>query len=98
MTTTALPAPVATKNRQARGTVAILNIARWVGVALFALLAFGLVVVTLVSAFEGDTTRMLAGAGSLGVTVVFGALFYAIIGWYVDTLALLTQIARNTAV
>jgi hypothetical protein len=89
---------VATKNRQARGTVAILNIARWVGVAFFALTAFGLIVVTLVSMFEGETTRALGGILGLGFTIVFGALFYAFIGWYVDTLALLTQIARNTAV
>ncbi len=28
---------------------------------------------------------------------IFGALFYATIGWLVETLSMLTEIARNTA-
>jgi hypothetical protein len=32
-----------------------------------------------------------------GLSLVLGAMGYAIIGWYVDSLNLLTQIAKSTA-
>ena len=98
MTTRALTAPAAApKNVQARGTVGILNIARWTGVAFFAFAALIAVGATLVGLAHGETYTALGGLLGLVFTIIFGALFYAVIGWYVDTLALLTQIAQNTA-
>lgn len=97
MTTAALPTPMAPKNRQARGTVTILNLARWVGVAFFALSAVGGIITLLIGMVNGDSATALAGFAGSGFSVVVGALFYAIIGWYVDTLDLLHKIARRIA-
>ena len=87
MTTSALTAQAAApKNLQARDTVSILNIVRWVGVAFFALAALVDVIVVLVAMAHGETYAALFGILGLGFLVIFGALFDAIVGWYVDSL------------
>ena len=96
MATAAIPAP-APKNLQARSTVNILNVARWVGVAFFACSALLSVIMMLVGAVNSDAAIMMVGFFGIGFNLVFGALFYAFIGWYVDTLDLLTRIARDIA-
>jgi len=99
MTTATLAAPVvAQKNLQARSTVAILNIVRYALVMIFVVSAVVAVVVTIIGVVQGETTTVLLGLTSVVVQVILGALAYAFIGWYVDTLDMLKQIARNTAV
>ena len=98
MTTSALPAPAAApKNLQARGTVGILNTVRWITVAFFGLVALLGVVFMLANVAQGETSAALVGLLISGASLIYGALAYAFIGWYVDTLNLLTQIARNTS-
>ena len=83
-------------NYQARTTVGILNTVRWLTVALY----FIAVVIGVVGAFSGLVTGngnvFLQGLIITVISTMFGALSYAFIGWYVDTLNLLTQIAKNT--
>ncbi|MET0525604.1 MAG: hypothetical protein ABWZ91_12440 [Nocardioides sp.] len=92
--TAALP-----KYLQARTTAGILNIVRIVGTALFAVIAVILGIAGLIEWVDPHTnglTAVLVIIG-VGVAVVSGLLFYATVGWFVDTLNLLTQIAKNTA-
>ena len=88
------PAPT---NKQARATVAILNTVRWLTVAVF-----GIGVVLgglgfLVSLLQGEGQAAIISLAVTLALAVYGALAYAFIGWLVDTLDMLTQIARNTA-
>jgi hypothetical protein len=93
ITTTVLPA------KQSRGTVAILNTVRWIGTGFHLLIAAILLLMSLVAMFTADNGFLVFLGGLLGVgmTLVFGALFYATVGWFVDTLSQLNQIAANTA-
>jgi energy-converting hydrogenase Eha subunit B len=92
--TAALP-----KYLQARTTANILNAVRILGTLSFGLLALLLVIVGLVQWADAHTNGTLAVLTIIGVlaALVSGALFYATVGWFVDTLSLLTQIAKNTA-
>lgn len=87
------------KNRQARATAGILNTVRLIGTIGFV----GLAVITLLggligaaSSENGAVTLVFGVVGAL-FALLFAALFYAVVGWFVDTLSLLTQIAENTA-
>lgn len=87
------------KNTQARATVQILSTVRAVGTVVYAL-AVGLILLgTLIGTFTSDQhlTVFFGGIMAAAILGVFGALFYATIGWLVETLSMLTQIARNTA-
>jgi hypothetical protein len=78
--------------------VAIFNTVRTLGVAIFGLL-FALVIIgTVASAATGDSpiVSVLVGFVAALVTAACGALFYAAVGWYADSLELLIQISRNT--
>ena len=97
--TTAFQAPVTSpKNRQAKATVGIRNTVRTIGTVFFGILAVVTLLGTLIGTFTSDQGLLvfLVGIVSTGMTVVFGALFYAVVGWYVDSMNLLTQIAANT--
>ncbi len=98
MTTSVLPAWAASKNLQARTTGGILNIVRYAGTAVFGLIAAILVIAGFVEWADPHTSGLTAVLILIGVgtTTVAALLFYAIVGWYVDSLALLTQIAGNT--
>jgi len=89
MTTSALTAPAAAlkKNVEARGTGSILNVVSWIGVAFFVLAAPVDVIVVLVAMAHGETYAALFGILGLGFLVVFGALFFATVGWYCDKAA-----------
>ena len=96
MTTLTTHAPRVIRNLQARSTASILNIVRYLGTGAFALLALLTVIVTLVSISQPNTswTSLILGAVGFGFAIVSGALFYAVVGWFVDTLSLLTRIAK----
>jgi hypothetical protein len=85
-------------NRQARTTVSILNTVRTIGTGFYALAAALLALGTLVAAASSDRPGLTFIIGLIwtGMTVVFGALFYAVVGWFAGTLTLLKQIAQNT--
>jgi len=85
------------RNLQAQTTLRILNAVRLLGTGAFALLALLLAVVGLVEWAGPNTngTAALLMTVGLGAAVVSGALFYAIVGWFVDTLSLLKQIAER---
>lgn len=101
----AIPA-VPARNRQAKGTVGILNTLRWVGTWVFIILA-GLGVLTSVIGYilvtaNGAPAYAILGFGLWAVLCVvvngvLGALFYATIGWYVDSLSMLVKIEQNTS-
>jgi hypothetical protein len=88
------------RNLQARTTAGILNIVRIVGTALFVLNALGVVIYGIVAWADPHTSKFAVVLIPLGVlmSLVIAALFYAVVGWFVDTLSLLTQIARNSTV
>ena len=94
------PAPVSIrKNLQARTTAGILSTVRIIGTALFALNALGVAIYGIVEWADPNTSKFAVVLIPLGVLMwlVIAAGFYAVVGWFVDTLNLLTQIARNTA-
>jgi hypothetical protein len=100
MTTAAMPdMPVKKKHLQAKGTVGILNTVRWVGTAAYALVALIGVLYLLMSVHQPNTswTSLVMGVGLVLGSLIFGALFYAIVGWYVDTLDLLHKLVRRVA-
>ena len=88
------------KNLQARTTAGILNVVRILGTVGFGLLALLLVILGLVEWADAHTNGTVAVVLIVGVgaSLVSGALFYAVVGWFVDTLNLLTKIARNSTV
>ena len=94
MTTLAASLP---KFLQARTTAGILNAVRILGTAGFALLALLLVILGIVEWADPHTngTAALLTLVGIGFAFVGGALFYAVVGWFVDTLQLLTQIAKS---
>ena len=98
MTTLAATLPKK-KYLQARTTAGILNIVRIVGTALFALNALGVAIYGIVEWADPNTSKFAVVLIPLGVLMwlVIAAVFYAVVGWFVDTLSLLTQIAQNTA-
>jgi hypothetical protein len=100
LTTSVLPALAAPKNMQARTTAGILNIVRIVGTGLFALNAVGILIYGFILWAQPHTPTLATVLVPIGVLLwtVLALTFYAGIGWFVDTLRLLTQIARNTAV
>ena len=87
------------KNLQARTTAGILNAVRILGTVGFGLLALLLVIVGMVEWADAHTNGTAAVMTIIGVgaALVSGALFYAVVGWFVDTLNLLTKISKNTA-
>lgn len=98
------PPPVAgrPKNRQARATSTILNAVRMIGtigfVGVGAFVFLGSLLAAASSRDETATVAFLAyGVVAASCVLLFAALFYAVVGWFVDTLSLLTQIAENTA-
>ena len=99
MTTAAIPDMPGKKHLQARGTVGILNTVRWVGTAAYALGAMIGVLYLLISVYQPNTswTSLFMGGGVVLGSLIFGALFYAIVGWYVDTLDLLHKLVRRVA-
>lgn len=87
------PAP----NRQAAATVGILNLVRWLSVGVFGVGAVISLLAGFIAMAQGEGALPLFGGMLIAVLcVIYGALAYAIIGWYVDSLALLKQIAENT--
>jgi hypothetical protein len=97
----ASPAPAGVrKNRQAKATVAILNTVRTIGTTAFGIVAALCLLGTLIGTITSDQHFLyfIVGILTTGLTVVFGALYYAVVGWYVDSLKLLTQIAHNTTI
>jgi len=86
------------RNLQARTTAGILNLVRIVGTALFGLNALGVAIYGIVAWADPHTSKLAVVLIPLGVLMglVIAALFYAVVGWFVDTLNLLTQIAKNT--
>ena len=94
---TTLAATFPKKYLQARTTAGILNIVRIVGTALFALTALGVAVYGIVEWADPNTSKFAVVLIPLGVLMwmVIAAVFYAVVGWFVDTLSLLTQIAKN---
>ncbi len=99
MTTTAIPDMFGKKHLQVRGTVGILNTIRWVGTGAYALGALIGVLYLLISVYQTNTswTSLFMGVGVVLGSLIFGALFYAIVGWYVDTLDLLHKLVRRVA-
>jgi hypothetical protein len=99
MTTTAIPDMPGKKHLQVRGTVGILNTIRWVGTGAYALGALIGVLYLLISVYQTNTswTSLFMGVGVVLGSLIFGALFYAIVGWYVDTLDLLHKLVRRVA-
>lgn len=99
MTTAAIPDVPIKKHLQVRGTVGILNAVRWLGTAAYALVAVIGVIYLLISVYQPNTswTSLFMGVGLVLGSLMFGALFYAIVGWYVDTLDLLHKLARRVA-
>lgn len=87
------------KNRQARATVGILNTVRLVGTIGYAVLAALFLLGGLIGATTSENGFASIAVGIFGAAfaALFAALFYAVVGWFVDTLSLLTQIAQNTA-
>ena len=85
---------------QARTTAGILNIVRIVGTVLFALNALGVAIYGIVEWADPNTSKLAVVLIPLGVLMwlVIAAVFYAVVGWFVDTLSLLTQIARKATV
>jgi hypothetical protein len=88
------------KTMQARTTVGILNTVRIVGVVMFALCALILVLAGFAEWADDHTSKLAVVGIPLGIAVnaVAALVFYAVVGWFVDTLNLLTQIAKNTAI
>ena len=99
MTTAAIPDTPSKRHLQARGTVGILNTIRWVGTGAYALGALIGVLYLLISVNQPHTswTSLFMGVGVVLGSLIFGALFYAIVGWYVDTLDLLHTLVRRVA-
>ncbi len=99
MTTAAIPDMPGEKHLQARGTVGILNTIRWVGTGAYALVALIGLLYLLISVDQPNTswTSLFMGVGLVFGSLIFGALFYAIVGWYVDTLDLLHMLVRRVA-
>jgi hypothetical protein len=93
----AAPRPV--RNLQARTTVGILNIVRYVTVGVFGLTTLLFTIFLLAEVAHPYTSwlSITLGVMGAGLSLVLGAMGYAIIGWYVDSLNLLTQIANSAA-
>lgn len=101
-TTPATPA----RNLQAKGTVGILNTVRWVGTTFCAAVTTLLLLANIVGIIALSGHGYLTPFSIIGfwvgnaIFVVMGgvcaAFFYAVVGWYVDSLNLLVQIERNT--
>lgn len=88
------------KHTQARATVNILSAVRMIGTIAWAGVACLLALGTVIGAFATSGSHVAVFFGGLVATVItaiFGALFYATVGWLVETLSMLTEIARNTA-
>lgn len=91
---TTVPAPKSTQ-----ATINILGNLRLFGsivfVVIFALSTLG----TLLGAAFSDNhvTFFIAGAIVSAMWAIAGAIFYATIGWFVETLSMLARIAENTS-
>ena len=89
-------APTAPKNVLAKSTVNILNIVRWIAVGVFGLAVVVGGILGLVGLVSNEPATVLISVAIVVPSAFLGALAFAVIGWFVDTLNLLTQIARNT--
>jgi ABC-type polysaccharide/polyol phosphate export permease len=90
----------APKHTQARATVQILSTVRMIGTIGYALLTGIVALGTVIGTFTTSGSHIAFFFGGVVATVmiaIFGALFYATIGWLVETLSMLTEIAKNTA-
>ena len=89
--------PYPSRNRQARSTVGILNAVRYGGTGLFIVLA-ALSVLGAVIGMVQSGGAIYSFGGFIGALVfaLWAALVYAVVGWFVDSLALLVQIEENT--
>lgn len=84
------PTPASASVGSVKRTIAILEMVRLGGTILY-LGAAALLI--LVGIAEGITLGIGLGVG----WIIIGALWYAVIGWFVDSLGLLSAIAANTA-
>jgi hypothetical protein len=88
----------AAKNLHARNTLAILGTVRTVGMIIFGVLIAITALGTLIVTFSEESVAGLGG-GLLGLAIegIFAALWYASASWWIETLNMLMQIAKNTA-
>lgn len=84
------PPPARASVGSVKRTIAILSMVRLGGTILY-LGAAALMVLAGLDA--GSGVIVIVGVGS----AISGALWYAVIGWFVDSLGLLSAIAANTA-
>ena len=90
----------APKHTQARATVAILSTVRMIGTIAYAVVTGVAALGTVIGTFTTSGSHIGFFFGGVVATImiaIFGALFYATIGWLVETLSMLTEIAMNTA-
>lgn len=90
----------APKHTQARATVQILSTVRMVGTIAYAIVVALLALGTVIGSITTNGSHIgffLVGVVVTVMAAIFGAVFYATIGWLVETLSMLTEIATNTA-
>ena len=88
------------RHTQARATVQILSTVRMIGTLAYAVLTALAALATVIGTFTTRGGHIVFVSGGVVATVlvaIFGALFYATVGWLVETLSMLTEIATNTA-
>lgn len=85
------PTPASASVGSVKRTLAILGVVRIGGTILY----LGAAALLVLAGLAGDAI----GVGITGgiVCASIGALWYAVIGWFVDSLGLLSAIAANTA-
>ena len=89
--------PYPTRNRQARSTIGILNAVRYGGTGLFILLAALFALMSVIGIVgSGGAIYGFSGFVAAVICALWAALVYAVVGWFVDSLALLIRIEENT--
>lgn len=89
--------PYPTRNRQAKSTVGILNAVRYGGTGLFLVLAALSALAAIIGTVNsGGAVYSFGGFIGALIFALWAALVYAVVGWFVDTLALLVQIEQNS--
>lgn len=84
------PTPASASVGSVKRTIAILAMARLGGTILYGAAA---ALMVLAGIGAGSSVIVIVGVGA----AISGALWYAVIGWFVDSLGLLSAIAANTA-
>ncbi len=93
MTVTQNPA----RNRQAKNTVGILNTVRYVGTGLFLLMAALSALAAVIGIVQSGGAYFSFGGFLVAlIFTLWAAVVYAVVGWFVDSLALLVKIEENT--